>query len=186
MYPDGYPPSQQQPQPQVGHSRHHGPPPPLPPRNIPVQPTFPTDYTSVPRFVPYEPVTEYVDDQVNNHNRPLFPQAHPHVHARPLDPGQIQPYRRDDFTTPGHRDDPEPPPYSPPRQLLTPRGGLPYGRPLSGGFRPPPPPQMYVSQAARLKHFAERGRQSYRTRRALLNMYSSFPRSSPDNFADLF
>ena len=149
MYPSAYPPSPQQPQAQVGHSRH-GPPPPLPPRNIPVQPTFPADYARVPRFVPYEPVTEYVDNQVS---RPLFPQARPHVHephARPLDSGQMPLYRRDDFTTPGRRDDPEPP-YSPPSQLLTPRGCLPYGSPLSGGsyeLRPPPPPQMYVSQAA--------------------------------------
>ena len=61
--------SPQQPQVQVRHSRYG---PPSPPRNIPVQLTFPTDYTSVPRFVP---VMEYVGNQVNNHSQPSFPQA---------------------------------------------------------------------------------------------------------------
>ena len=87
--PQVYPPIQQQRQGQVSHSRHGPPPglPPLPPRNIPVQPTFPTDYTSVPRSVPYEPVTEYVDNQVNNHSRPSFPQPH-RSSGRPEPQGQ--------------------------------------------------------------------------------------------------
>lgn len=69
----------QQPQAQlhthIGDPRHG--PSPLPPRQFPVQPAFPSEYTSaVPRDfdpIPFQPVTGYVN---NDSRRPTFPQVH--------------------------------------------------------------------------------------------------------------
>jgi hypothetical protein len=163
MYPNMFAPSEQ-PQAQVGHSRHGPPqaqgPPPPPPRNMPVQPTFSSDYASIPRALvdPYQQGTGHVNNQVNDQSRPAFleafPQAHPHARASHT---QTPLYGGYDFANPGGQ---EPPPYSPapaPSQSLTPRGLPPYGRPSSGGpyelvhppvFGRPPPSQMYVSQTA--------------------------------------
>jgi hypothetical protein len=159
MYPNASAPSQQ-PQAQAGHSRY-GPAPPVPPRNIPVQPTFPSDYASIPRALvdPYQQGMGYVNNQVNDHSRPAFPEAFPqaHPHARAPHAVQTPPHGGYGFANPGGQ---EPPPYSPapaPSQSLTPRGLPPYGRPSSGGpyelvhppvFGRPPPSQMYVSQTA--------------------------------------
>lgn len=158
MYPNAYPPGQQQPQVQVGHSRHAQPRP-LPPHNITVQLTFHSDYASFPRAsdsVPYQQYTGYVNNQVNNHSQPPFTQAD--ADARALDSGQMPTYCRDSFATPDRPGDPEPPPYSPPTNQSLISTDLPYDIPSSGESykvfhppvfeRPPPPPQMYVSHAA--------------------------------------
>jgi hypothetical protein len=162
MRPNVYAPSQQ-PRAQVSHSKHG--PGPLPPRDIPVQPTLPSDYARIPRafVVPHQQGPGYVDTEVNSHSRPPFrfpetvPQAH--SHARAPDSAQTPPYGRNSFANPGRPGHPEPPPYSlAPVQSLTPKLGLqPYGRPSSGGtyevvnphvIERPHPPQMYVSQTA--------------------------------------
>ena len=108
------------------------PPHPTLPVQPTVQPTFLSDYASVP----YQPGT-YVDSQVY-HSRPSA-----HVHRAP---DQTPPYGRNG---PPGRLEPSPPPPSVPNQSLITRG-LP-GRPSSREsyfVHPRSLPQMYVSRAA--------------------------------------
>ncbi|KAN0138029.1 Caspase domain containing protein, partial [Lactarius tabidus] len=156
MYPNAFAPSQQH-QTRVGLLRRR-PAPPIPPRNIPVQPTFPSDYASIPRafVVPYQQGTGYINTQVNTHSHPAFPEAFPlaHPHARAPHTAQTPPYGANGFANPGRPGVQEPPPYSPapvPSQSLTPRGPQPYGKSSSGRsyalalppvFERAPPPQI--------------------------------------------